>query len=280
MRLTLNDFIAKWLGKKLDYDNAFGGQCMDVYRMYVKEVLGLPQSPPVEGAKNVWDTYLKDHYDRIVNTPDGVPPAGAIVIWGGTYGPYGHIAIVISATATEMTCFSQNDPIGTVCQIRKYGYKHVLGWLVAKSQADTISIDKSVFEELVRKSSAFDEALRALDLPGDATADTILKSLAGTKGLVGTLQREKAEAQQEVKNREEQLAYERAECQRQLTISFEAEKAAKKEREAIQGNYDQLKGEWEQVRRELGQRNNELAACRAGNPTYCHTIGRLFGLCR
>jgi hypothetical protein len=58
--MTIGEFIKKWNGKVCDFDGKYGSQCVDLYRMYVKEVLGYPQSPPVEGAKDIWNTYLKD----------------------------------------------------------------------------------------------------------------------------------------------------------------------------------------------------------------------------
>lgn len=133
--MTYQEFKNKWLGKGINYDGAYGNQCMDVYRMYVKEVLGCPQSPGVTGAKDVWNTYLPQYFDRIANSPTGVPQQGDIVIWG--MNPYGHIAICDSATTSTLTCFEQNwtesDGSG-VAEIRKHNnYNNVLGWLHFKS---------------------------------------------------------------------------------------------------------------------------------------------------
>jgi hypothetical protein len=134
--MTYTEFKNKWIGKGIDFDGSFGNQCMDVYRQYVKEVLLCPQSPPVQGAKNVWDTYLPQFFDRIENTVTGVPQEGDIVIWG--MNPYGHIAICDHATASTLTCFEQNwteqDGSG-VSEIRLHGnYNNVLGWLHFKEQ--------------------------------------------------------------------------------------------------------------------------------------------------
>lgn len=134
--ITYQEFKTKWLGKGIDFDGSYGNQCMDVYRQYVKEVLGYPQSPGVTGAKDVWNTYLPTYFDRIANSPTGVPKQGDIVIWG--MAPYGHIAICDSATTTTVTCFEQNwtelDGSG-VTEIRKHtNYNNVLGWLKPKTQ--------------------------------------------------------------------------------------------------------------------------------------------------
>jgi len=127
--MTLDDFIKKYDGKGIDFDGKFSTQCVDLYRQYVKEVLGFPQSPPVEGAKDIWDTYLPDYYKRIENTPYGVPEKGDIVIWGTKIGKYGHVAIFLEGDAKKFKSFDQNFPVGTLCHIQEHTYTGVLGWL-------------------------------------------------------------------------------------------------------------------------------------------------------
>ena|SRR3990167_7908899 len=130
--MTLQEFIDKWNGKGLDYDGAYGFQCMDVYRQYVKDVLGAKQSPPVTGAVNVWDTYLSGVFTRTENTPTNSPKSGDVVIWGTRLGQYGHIAVCTEADANNFTSFDQNYPIGSVCHLQKHTYVGVLGWLRPK----------------------------------------------------------------------------------------------------------------------------------------------------
>lgn len=134
MEMTLQDFISKYNGKGIDYDGHYGFQCVDLYRQYVQEVLNYPQSPGVSGAKDIWNTYLQEYFMRVTNTPEGVPEPGDIMIWGDSYGPYGHVAVVTKATLTTFTCFSQNDPVGSLCSEKLYRtYKPVLGWLHPKT---------------------------------------------------------------------------------------------------------------------------------------------------
>lgn len=127
--MSLDDFIAKYNGKGIDFDGAFGAQCVDLYRQYVKEVLGYPQSPPVEGAKDIWGTYLPEYYQRVENTPYGVPEKGDVVIFGTGLGKYGHVSIFIEGTASKFTSFDQNYPLGSLCHKQGHTYKGVLGWL-------------------------------------------------------------------------------------------------------------------------------------------------------
>lgn len=127
--MTLQQFVDKYNGKLVDYDGAYGGQCVDLYRMYVKEVLELPQTPPVVGAKDIW-TGETNGFEKIANTPTGVPSIGDVMIWGTKYGKFGHVAIVTSATVDYFTCFSQNDPAGALCGYKNYNtYAPVIGWL-------------------------------------------------------------------------------------------------------------------------------------------------------
>lgn len=125
--MTLNEFIAKYDGKGIDFDGHFGAQCVDLYRQYVKEVLGFPQSPPVAGAKDIWDTYLPDYYKRVENTPYGVPEAGDIVIFSS--GTYGHVSIFLEGNTSRFTSFDQNYPSGTLCHKQGHTYSGVIGWL-------------------------------------------------------------------------------------------------------------------------------------------------------
>jgi len=99
--MTFQEFIKKWLGKGIDYDGAYGNQCMDVYRQYVKEVLQEKQSPAVKGAKDVWNTYLPTVFTRIENKPENRPENGDVVIWGML--PFGHIGVCEKADVNEFT---------------------------------------------------------------------------------------------------------------------------------------------------------------------------------
>ncbi len=84
--MTLNEFVIKWSGKMCEWDGKFGGQCVDLFRQYVHEVLGLPQPKGVEGAKDFWINYetdpnLKNNFLKLTNTDEFVPIAGDVPIW-------------------------------------------------------------------------------------------------------------------------------------------------------------------------------------------------------
>ncbi len=134
--ISPDTFFGKYDQKGIDYDLYYGFQCMDLYRQFVKECLGFPQSPPVNGAKDVWTTYLTEYFDRILNTIDAIPQKGDIIIWGVGVGTYGHIAICKDGTQTEFTSFDQNWPVGSLCHFQKHNYTNVLGWLRVKKIED------------------------------------------------------------------------------------------------------------------------------------------------
>jgi len=153
--MTFKQFRDKYDGKFIDFDNYFGNQCVDLYRQYVKEVLGFKQSPLVKGAKDIWTTYLKDKFQRISNTPDGLPKEGDIIIWRTE--PYGHVGIFVEGTTGSFRSFDQNYPKGTPCHIQGHRYTNVLGWL------HPISKDEVPDETLLLQERALKALQKAVD---------------------------------------------------------------------------------------------------------------------
>lgn len=177
--MTYIEFRDKYLGKGIDYDGKYGYQCVDVYRMYCKEVLGVPQSPPVVGAKDIWDNYLTKYFTRIENTLTAVPKQGDVIIW--SVGTYGHIGICDSANKDSFISFEQNwthlDGTG-VTELRTHQYKNVLGWLrpIISSDNNMTDEQKRILEFLNGKTEGdVREAFGALaDSPNK---DQMIKNL-------------------------------------------------------------------------------------------------------
>lgn len=123
--MTLDQFITKYKGKKIDFDGAFQNQCMDLYRFYVKEVWEKPQTPKVKGAFQVFNTIEKG-YNKFTS---GEIRKGDVITWNEKLVKNGHIAVVISSTPTTVTVFQQNAPkVGDACNIATYNYKNIIGW--------------------------------------------------------------------------------------------------------------------------------------------------------
>lgn len=51
--MDLTQFVKNYVGTKVDFDGAYGAQCVDLYRQYCSSVLEIPQTPPVAGAKDI-----------------------------------------------------------------------------------------------------------------------------------------------------------------------------------------------------------------------------------
>lgn len=135
---SIDEFFGKYNNKGVDFDGYYGFQCVDLYRQYVDEVPGFPQSPSVRGAADIWNNYLKDYFYRIDNTPEAIPQKGDIVIWNtNAGGGFGHIGIFSSGDINSFVSFDQNWPIGSVCHFQPHNYTHILGWLRPKA-ADPI----------------------------------------------------------------------------------------------------------------------------------------------
>lgn len=159
--MTLSEFVAKYDGKAVDWDKAFGNQCVDLYRQYVHEVLNAPQSPAIPGAKDIWNNYLSQFFTRISNTPEGVPQPGDVIIWGTGLGQFGHVAIFISGGATRFTSFDQNYPVGSLCHKQTHGYTGVLGWLRFKGGSLTelqecLNLHKKLVDETIDLKKAIE----------------------------------------------------------------------------------------------------------------------------
>lgn len=106
--MTLTQFIKQYLGKKIDYDGNYGAQCVDLYRQYCEDVLNVPQSPSVEGAKDLIDNpgVLSVTRDNILADYS----KGDILIWGKTSrNKYGHVAILVDVYNTKYFIVLEQD---------------------------------------------------------------------------------------------------------------------------------------------------------------------------
>jgi len=132
--MTYQEFLYKWNGKPCDFDGYYGNQCVDLANQYNQDVIGAPRL--TGNAKDIWDTYPKDKYDRITNTPTGVPQKGDLVIWGAMPGnSYGHIGIFDNGNVNTFISFDENFPAGSYSHLQNHNYNYVLGWLHPKNQS-------------------------------------------------------------------------------------------------------------------------------------------------
>ncbi|MEM5875578.1 MAG: CHAP domain-containing protein [Candidatus Aenigmatarchaeota archaeon] len=144
MENKLKNFISKWLNKYLEVvDPTNKNQCFDLIVAWCDE-LGIPRVFSHLYAYQIYTVDTDDkkkYFDKIPNTADAYPQAGDIVVWAKTYnGTAGHTAIATGLHQTQgkstdwFEAFSQNDPVGSPCILKKYSYNHVLGWLRPKKE--------------------------------------------------------------------------------------------------------------------------------------------------
>lgn len=130
--MTFDEFVKNYEGKQVDYDNAFGSQCVDLFRQYSKEVLEISKhTGAVTGAKDLYLNYdkmpLMVEYFQKVYTPQ----KGDIVVFNGTRtNEYGHVALVVYASRKTIVVFEQdgfNQDKGAYLKLRTF--ENVLGFL-------------------------------------------------------------------------------------------------------------------------------------------------------
>lgn len=127
--MTLADFMAARIGKRVTAPGGDGGQCVDLANLYLQLVLRLP----LERLNAVdWRHVTLRGHRWVANAPTNSPSAGDIVVWGedarvGT-GPFGHIAIAVLASPLRLLSVDQNWPEGSPVALRWHNYDGVLGW--------------------------------------------------------------------------------------------------------------------------------------------------------
>jgi len=165
--MKFSDFILKWQGRYIDFDGYYGNQCMDLLHQYCVEVLGITDGRVLAapGAKHIFlnfDTIFgREHFDKITNTPNGIPKNGDIMIWGS--GTWGHVAMYIDGNVNSFKSFDQNYPTGTPCHIQDHRYNNVLGWLRYKGsppQEDMQAILDEMRGDRDRNWNLYQEELR------------------------------------------------------------------------------------------------------------------------
>jgi len=150
------EWVSKWLGKPIDYDKAYGAQCVDVARQYAADVHGVTN---LEGVHGAVDFFVK-HSSRpiqianyfAIKYQEGMEiPQGALVVWGAiiSNGNFGHIGICDSSTQLTLTVLDQDGfdnpqrdvKLGSVNGLRKrtVTYGNVLGYLVLRQDRNQTS---------------------------------------------------------------------------------------------------------------------------------------------
>ena len=106
--MTFDQFITKHNGKFIDYDDAYGPQCVDLCKAYMDEVLELGEIGAIGNAKEL-TTNLPNLYPGKFTVHKGLAgiQKGDIII--STSGKFGHVAIYLRTPSTgKVEVFNQN----------------------------------------------------------------------------------------------------------------------------------------------------------------------------
>lgn len=141
--MTLTEFVNKWNNRRADWDGFYGAQCVDLVNFYGREVLGMGQGIPFpgEGAidifRNFDRTHLPNYFYKLGFDLNNPPQRGDVIIWDERVGiSFGHVGIVLAATASNFVSFDQNYPVGSLPHEQGHNYSGVVGWLRPKSAVE------------------------------------------------------------------------------------------------------------------------------------------------
>ena len=134
--MTLEEFVKNYKGKKVDYDNAYGAQCVDLFRQYTKEALGISEhTGPCAtsgGAKDLFLDYSRMPIEKkyfIRSTQKNWIP-GDVLIWDRTEkNQYGHVAIFLAKLGNSFLVFEQNGITQAGAEIQIRSRDNLLGYL-------------------------------------------------------------------------------------------------------------------------------------------------------
>ena len=134
--MTLEEFVKKYNGKKVDFDNAYGAQCVDLFRQYAKECLGIKEhTGPCAtsgGAKDLFLDYDKMPVEKkyFTRSKSKAYQPGDVLIWDRTEkNQYGHVAIFLAYLGNSVLVFQQNGITQAGAEIQVWTRDNLLGYL-------------------------------------------------------------------------------------------------------------------------------------------------------
>lgn len=161
--------LKEWIGKVVDYDKAYGYQCVDLARQHAKDMWN-PIWTFSGSALNGWLTgspFIGTKWERVTNTTTAIPKEGDIVFLDKTESnPYGHVAVAgEGCTGSKLVLIEQNagngngdGKNGNKITMRAIKYNdpkrgNCLGWYTLKTRSElpidntTQSKFKAIYEK-------------------------------------------------------------------------------------------------------------------------------------
>ncbi len=312
--MTVKEFINHYLKiGGVDYDGAYGKQCVDLFRAYHRDVVGSKKQPRgVIGAKDFWGRYetdseLKNNYIKIPNTPDFVPREGDVMIW--KHGRFGHIAICTGeGNKSWFKSCDQNWYGKRQIHIIKHNYSNVFGVFRPKAFVeesimkckDFVKNDISAECEQALKLKSYDwynkhwnweqlidftnqqvKGASACQKELDSAKKRIKELEKANKVLKNELNVEKAE-NQGCQDEKERLKQENAAMETKIAKLANELADTKEELVGIKKENDRLAQELvgcykkqKEMSKEIETLQEQLEKCREGNSICSYTVGEL-----
>ncbi|MCS5736812.1 CHAP domain-containing protein, partial [Herbiconiux daphne] len=127
--VDVQNWINSHVGKWIDFDGAYGAQCMDLSVQYAHDLWGFRLTGNAENLRN---QALPAGWQRIQNSASFVPKLGDIFIWYDAQHPYGHTGIVRGGNMNTYDVLDQNTAgtnggAGSEAKFHTYTYAHFWG---------------------------------------------------------------------------------------------------------------------------------------------------------
>lgn len=153
MAKTPESFYKAYVGKSIDYDNAYGVQCVDAFRVLC-DYLGIPSKPtPNNWADGYWiyrdSLGYSKYFDYITDYKK--LQSGDVVIWkrGSASHPSSHVAMAYKTSAvSSLQEFGQNQGTFRGFTLKSTNFSDMLGALRPKQWAKADDLSKYTDQQL------------------------------------------------------------------------------------------------------------------------------------
>ncbi|WP_308534175.1 G5 domain-containing protein [uncultured Peptoniphilus sp.] len=134
------NLINGYIGQGIDYDGAYGYQCVDLANRYAHDLFsinGFTLLGRVSGAYEIFNSSNGSYFTKIRNeygNLNSYPLPGDIVIWNSNVGGgWGHVGICKSADGNTITLIQQDGSQNwKPTHVARWGYRNCTGWLRPK----------------------------------------------------------------------------------------------------------------------------------------------------
>lgn len=120
-------FVSTYQGRYVDFDKAYGPQCVDLFNFYNRDIVKAPRIG-VTYAWELWDKAPSSKYTRI--SASSTPRKGDVAIWSKSLSVTGHVAMALwKPTPTTVRVFGQNWPSDLRSRSVDISTTHLRGYL-------------------------------------------------------------------------------------------------------------------------------------------------------